>query len=407
MCLHGLGVTEHLQGTEGVMCLVNLALLTGNVGRPGAGVNPLRGQNNVQGAALMGCEPNSLPGAQPIGAARERFEAAWGAPIPEAAGLDLLEMMDAAAAGRLKALWVVGYDIYLTLAQASATAEALGRLEALVVQDLFLNETAARFGTVFLPAASFLERDGTFMNADRRVQRIRRVVEPPGEARPDWWIVQEVARRLGCTSGFDFESPADIWDEVRRLWPAVAGLPYDRMERESPPWPCPAEDHPGTPVLHVGDFAGGHRAALAVVPFLATPEQCDDDYPLLLSTGRTLYAFNAGTMTGRTPNRALRPTDLLEVSSADAAGLGLATGDAALVTSRHGQVTLPVHVTDRVRPGELFTTFHDPALFVNRLTSPVRDRQVHAPEYKVTAVRVEPAGAESLGPAVARPPDRA
>lgn len=389
MCFHGLGVTEHTQGTEGVMSLINLALLTGNIGRPGAGINPLRGQNNVQGAALMGCEPHTLPGAQSIREARGRFEAVWGAKIPESHGLDLLGMMDAAGEGRFKAIWAFGYDIYFSLANAAATGKALENLELVIVQDLFMNETAKSFGTVFLPAASFLERDGTFMNSDRRVQRIRKLVEPPGQARPDAWIIQQLAHRLGQAAGFSFDRAEQVWDELRGLWPAGAGLSYPRLEAESLNWPCPSEDHPGTPVLHIERFASGKTAALGRIPYLPTPEVCDPDYPLLLNTGRTLYHFNAGTMTRRTPDLDLQAEDRLEISSADARSLDVRDGERVRVRSRYGETTLPLRVSGRVKRGELFASFHTPELFVNRLTSPYRDRLVNAPEYKVTAVRVE------------------
>lgn len=389
MCFHGLGITEHLQGTEGVKALINLALLTGNVGKPGTGINPLRGQNNVQGAALMGCDPASLTGAQSFGEAGPRFEAIWGARLPTTHGLDLLQMMDAACAGQLKALWVIGYDIYLTLANAVRTRAALANLDLLIVQDLFLNETAREFGTVFLPAASVFEKDGTFMNAERRVQRIRASLAPPGDARPDWVIIQQLADRLGHPGGFDFGHPCSVWDEVRAVWPAVAGLPYDRLDDESPHWPCPDVQHPGTPVLHQTTFPMGETAELAPVPFVRTSEATDNDYPLLLTSGRRLYGFNAGTMTGRTPNSLLQPADTLDMAPADAMRLGFADGDSVLVRSRYGAATLPLRVTDAVSPGELFVTFHRPELFVNQLTSSVRDRLVRTPEYKVTAVRVE------------------
>ncbi|WP_457092388.1 formate dehydrogenase subunit alpha [Microvirga sp. P5_D2] len=389
MCFHGLGITEHSQGTEGVEALINLALLTGNLGRPGSGINPLRGQNNVQGAALMGCEPTSLTGAQSLKEASPRFEAIWGARLPKTHGLDLLQMMDAAGAGRLKALWVIGYDIYLTLANAAQTRAALANLDLLIVQDLFLNETAREFGTVFLPVASVFEKDGTFMNAERRVQRVRAVVAPPADAQPDWVIIQQLAARLGHAGGFDFGHPQAIWDEVRAVWPAVAGLPYDRLDNENPHWPCPDERHSGTPVLHQTSFPIGKAAKLTPVPFVRTSEVTDADYPLLLTSGRRLYGFNAGTMTGRTPNSLLQPTDTLDMAPADALRLGFTDGEPVLVRSRYGCTILPLRVTDTVSPGELFVSFHRPELFVNRLTSSVRDRLVRTPEYKVTAVRVE------------------
>jgi formate dehydrogenase major subunit len=392
MCFHGLGMTEHLQGTEGVMSLINLALLTGNIGRPGSGINPLRGQNNVQGAAHMGCDPVTLAGGQSIAEAGARFEAVWGAPIPASRGIDLMSMIDAARDRKLKALWVFGYDIHLSLANMNATGDALQNLELVIVQDLFMNETAKAFGTVFLPASSFLERDGTFMNSDRRVQRIRKVVDAPGDARPDWWIIQELARRLGSAKGFALSGPEAIWDEVRRVWPGGAGLSYARLDRESLQWPCTAEDHAGTPVLHVDRFAAGETAALRRIPYVPTPERCSDDYPLLLITGRTLYHFNAGTMTQRTANRELQPSDTLDISAADARKLGLSAGERVRLKSRYGEAVLPLRITSSVKRGELFTSFHRPDLFVNRVTSPVRDREVHSPEYKVTAVRIERIG---------------
>ncbi|MEQ1440343.1 formate dehydrogenase subunit alpha [Fontimonas sp. SYSU GA230001] len=389
MCFHGLGTTEHLQGAEGVMCLINLALLTGNLGRPGAGINPLRGQNNVQGGAHMGCDPATLPGGQSFQQGAPRCEAVWGRPLPARRGLNLMEMIDAAADGRLHALWAFGYDIYLTLANAQATAAALDKLDLLIVQDLYLNETAKAFGTVFLPAASWIERDGTFMNSDRRVQRIRKALDAPGQARPDWWILRELARRVGDGTGFDFASPQAIWDEVRAVWPGGAGLSYARLERENPHWPCPDEQHPGTPVLHIDRFAGFERAALRRIDHVPSPEQCDADFPLLLNTGRTLYHFNAGTMSARTPQTALQPTDVLDIGEEDAQRMGLVDGQTVRVISRHGAVELPLRVSATVKPGELFASFHDARRFVNRLTSPVRDRLVGTPEYKRTAVRVE------------------
>lgn len=388
MCIHGLGMTEHTQGTEGVMTLINLALLTGNLGKPGSGINPLRGQNNVQGAAHMGCDPVTLTGSQSIAEAGAKFAHWWGAPIPAARGLDLLQMMDAAADGKFKALWAFGYDIYQSLANTHQTAKALAQLELVVVQDLFMNETARAFGHVFLPAASVFEREGTFMNSDRRVQRIRAALPPPGKAKPDWWILQQIAQRMGHVKGFDFDGPEAIWDEVRHLWPDGAGLSYHRLEQEDLHWPCPTQDHPGTPILHRDSFNLGPCASLACIPFIPTSEQQNADFPLLLITGRRLYHFNAGTMTYRTANRQLQPSDQLDMSPVDAAQLALNEGDQVLVESRYGSAQLPLQLNDRMKPGELFASFHRADLMVNHLTSPYRDRLVHAPEYKVTAVRV-------------------
>ena len=389
LMMHGLGVTEHVQGTEGVMALANLALLTGNLGKPGCGVNPLRGQNNVQGAAHMGADPGILTGSIPIEQGRESFERIWGVPLPHEPGLNLLQMMDAAEAGELKMLWAIGYDILLTNANAAATRRALANLELLVVSDLFMNETAREYAHVFLPAASSFEKDGTFMNAERRVQRVRRALAPPGEARSDWEMVRDLAAALGHGARFEFDSAEAIWNEIRAVWPQAAGMSYARLDRGGLQWPCPDEQHPGTTILHRDMFPIGPRAALRRIDYHATPEVVSPDYPFRLMTGRTLYAFNAGTMTQRTPNRILRPTDTLDICAADAQRLGLADRERVRVRSRYGETLLPVRVSASVKTGELFATFHDPAVCLNNLTGPQRDRFVKTPEYKVTAVRIE------------------
>lgn len=389
MCVHGLGMTEHTQGTDGVMCLVNLALLTGNLGKPGTGINPLRGQNNVQGSAHMGCEPTNLTGYVPIADNRESFERVWQAQVPTARGLNLMEMMDAAEAGKFKALWAIGYDVFLTNANVFATRQAMKSLDLVIVQDMFLNETAREFGTVFLPAASSFEKDGTFMNAERRVQRVRKAIESPGEAKSDWEIICLLAQSLGKTEGFDFHSPEEIWNEVRAVWKAGQGISYARIEAAGLQWPCPNENHPGTQMLHAESFPIGERASLRCVAFQPTRELVTNEFPLVLVTGRTLMQFNAGTMTMRTNNVALRPLDYLDVSPTDAGRLELTDGECVRVLSRYGEAVLPVHISDEVKPGELFSTFHTIEAFLNCLTSPYRDKQVGTPEYKVTAVRIE------------------
>ena len=389
ICFHGLGVTEHTQGTEGVMCLVNLALLTGNVGKPGAGINPLRGQNNVQGAAHMGCDPGTLTGSVSLNEARLQFENVWHAPVPETPGLNLLEMMDAAEAGKLKALWTIGYDIALTNANFTATERALRSLDFIIVQDMFLNETARRFGSIFLPATSSFEKDGTFMNAERRVQRVRKAIEPVGESKPDWKIICEVAAAMGKGQYFRYRSVEEIWNEIRVVWPVGYGLTYKRLEDEGLQWPCPNEHHPGTEIMHVETFPVGKKAALRRISYRPTEEKIDEEFPFLLMTGRTLHQFNAGTMTMRTRNKKLRPTDFLEMSPVDAEKLQLRKGERVRVQSRYGSASLPIRITGRVKPGELFATFHDAAVFLNRVTSPHRDRYVKSPEYKVTAVNIE------------------
>lgn len=389
MSFHGLGVTEHIQGTEGVMCLVNLALLTGNIGKPGTGINPLRGQNNVQGAAHMGCDPGSLTGAASIKDGRTLFENVWRAPVPTSKGLNLLEMMDAAEEGALKGLWIIGYDIFLTNANADATRRALRSMELVIVQDMFLNETAKEFGTVFLPVASSFEKVGTFMNAERRIQMVRKVIEPIGQSKPDWEIICLVASAMGKGEFFDFHSPEEIWNEVRSVWKAGSGITYSRLEQRGLQWPCPSEEHPGTQVLHAEAFPVGKRAALGRVKYTPTSENIGEEFPFKLTTGRSLYQFNAGTMTMHTNNKALRPTDYLDISYEDAARIGLQEGERARIRSRYGEAVLPVKINSSVRPGELFATFHVADVFLNYLTGPRRDRYVKTPEYKVTAVIVE------------------
>lgn len=398
MCFHGLGVTEHSQGTDGVMGLVNLALLTGNFGRPGTGVNPLRGQNNVQGSAHMGCEPAHLTGYIDLEKGRSAFEQLWESPVPHRPGMNLMQMIDAAAEKRLHALWCIGYDIALTNPDAQSTGQALAQLDLVVVQDLFLNETARHFAHVFLPACSSFEKEGTFMNSERRVQRVRAALEPRGESKPDWKIICELAKEMGFAESFAYENAESIWDEVRSLWPAGAGLAYSRLDQGGIQWPCPDIHHPGTSILHTESFPHGPRAPLQPLQFIPTSEIISSEYPFLLSTGRTLQQFNAGTMTGRTDHARLRSTDTLDIHPSDAAQQALRNGDTVRIRSRHGQALATLRLDDRIQPGELFATFHDPNVFLNRLTSAQRDREVQTPEYKVVAVRLESAPALHTSP---------
>ncbi|MBI4481338.1 MAG: molybdopterin-dependent oxidoreductase, partial [Acidobacteria bacterium] len=391
MSIHGLGMTEHVQGTEGVMCLVNLALLTGNLGQAGGGINPLRGQNNVQGSAHMGCEPDHLTGYVPLHEGKDLFHRVWQAPVPTEKGLNLMEMMDAASAGTFKALWAIGYDMLLTNPNTRATRRALQSLEFVIVQDMFLNETAREFGSVFLPAASSFEKDGTFMNAERRVQRVRQVIRPVGKSKSDWEIICAVARALGKGEFFDFNSSEEIWEEIRRVWNAGRGITYQRMEDGGLQWPCPSEEHPGTEILHSQTFPVGKRAVLRRVEYHPTSETATPEFPFLLTTGRSLYQFNAGTMTLRTRNTVLRSTDALDVSPRDAERLELRDRERVRICSRHGTAVLPVKVNPAVKSGELFATFHTAEVFLNDVTSPHRDRYAKTPEYKVTAVRIEKA----------------
>ncbi|MBX7053489.1 MAG: formate dehydrogenase subunit alpha [Pyrinomonadaceae bacterium] len=389
MAMHGLGMTEHYQGTEGVMSIVNLALLTGNIGKPGAGVNPLRGQNNVQGSAHMGCDPGILTGSVTIDAGRELFESIWKVPVPTAAGLNQLQMIDAARDGKLKALWTIGYDVLLSNANTHETEKAFANMDLVIIQDFFMNETAKRFGHVFFPATTSFEKNGTFMNGERRIQRIRTAVSPRGNSRSDLEIICDLAVAMGHADDFAFTTAEEVWNEIRAVWPPGYGITYDRIEKAGIQWPCPDVDHPGTEILHGESFSNGVTAALRRIKYRPTKEVVSDEYPFMLTTGRVLEQFNAGTMTMRTPNRELRPTDLLQISKTDSARLAIADGETVRLKSGHGEAVLPVEVTDKVKPGELFASFHDPAVFLNYATGPTRDRFTQAPEFKVTAVRIE------------------
>jgi formate dehydrogenase major subunit len=299
-------------------------------------------------------------------------------------------MMDEAAAGRLKAMWIIGYDVLPTLANVTATRRALSKLEFVVVQDLFITETAEAAADIFLPAASVFEKDGTFMNAERRVQRVRKAIEPPGEARTDWQIICALAERMGHGSRFRYDSPEEIWNEIRQVWPEAAGMTYGRIAQEGLQWPCRSETDPGTTILHASRFGQSARATLRRIEFHPSPEQISQEFPLLLSTGRSLYQFNSGTMTMRTKNKKLRPTDVLDICEVDAERLRVKNGDLVRVSSRYGSAQLKAHVTNAVGPGELFATFHDKRVNLNRVTGPFRDNVVQSPEYKVTAVCVTP-----------------
>lgn len=388
--VYGLGVTEHAHGTDGVRALCNLAILTGNVGTAsGGGVNPLRGQNNVQGASDMGALPDLLPGYQPVrdDDVRARFDAAWGSSLRPERGLRIPEMFSAALEGDLRSLWVIGEDVAQTDPDSSRIEAALKACELVVCQELFLSRTGA-LADVVLPAASFLEKDGTFTNFDRRVQRVRPAVSPPAGARTDFDIIHSLARALGADLGC--ATPAAALDELASLAPLFAGMSHQRLDQEGPlHWPCRRPEDPGQAKLYLERFeTSSGRAGLAAVPYRPPGEQPDEQYPLVLITGRRLEHYNAGTMTRRTDNLRLRSEERVEISPADAARLGLATGDRVSLESRRGAVQTAAEVTGRVLPGQLFMAFHFPDAAVNVLTSDVGDEVTGCPEYKVTAVRV-------------------
>ncbi len=381
-----LGITEHTTGTANVMNLANLAMVTGHIGVENAGVNPLRGQNNVQGSCDMGALPNSYPGYPSVNdeAARAKFAAAYGVELPEKMGLRIPEMLDMAVYGKLKAMYIMGEDPALTDADANHVRKALESLEFLVVQNLFITETA-KYADVFLPAACYAEKDGTFTNTERRVQRVRKAVEPPGQCRPDWQIIADLSCRLGHEVHYD--SPQDIFDEMRALVPQYAGITYERIDEVGLQWPCPDESHPGTKFLHVGKFTRG-KGLLQGIEYEAPAELCSDEYPILLTTGRMLYHYNI--MTRHSANlENLRPHELAQVNPIDAERLGLADGDVARVSSRRGSITTHVVVTDIVPPGVCFMTFHYKESPVNELTNSAFDPVTKTAEFKVCAVRIE------------------
>jgi formate dehydrogenase alpha subunit len=400
-----MGITQHSHGTDNVIATANLAMLTGNVGKPSAGVNPLRGQNNVQGSCDMGALPNVYPGYQAVSdpAIREKFETAWGCSLPpslrekfgiawscslpSSPGLTLVEMLDAAYRKEIKALYLVGENPALSDPDIQHVQEALARLEFFVVQDIFLSETA-RYAHVILPATSFAEKDGTFTNTERRVQRVRKVIEPPGDSKLDWWIICQVAQRLGA-KGFDYNHPSDIMEEIRKLTPSYGGISYERLENGGLQWPCPFEDHPGMPILHVNTFVRGKGR---FIPLKYTPpgEMPDADYPLVLTTGRSLYHYHTGTMTRRVSGlNIIEPEGVVEINPKDASRLDIAQCDRVRVTSRRGGVITKAKITETVPPGVVFMTFHFSESAANIVTNPKLDPVSKIPEFKVAAVKVE------------------
>jgi formate dehydrogenase alpha subunit len=413
--LWAMGITQHTTGVPNVLALANLQLALGNFGVPGSGVNPLRGQNNVQGACDMGGLPNVFPGYQPVGdaPARERFDRAWalsdgGPAIGERPGLTVTEMISAAGARTLRALMIVGENPALTDPDLNHVRRSLGAAEFVVLQEILPSATAA-FADVLLPAAAWAEKDGTFTNTERRVQRVRQAVEPPGEARPDWAIVADLATRLlerqgrvprGPQAGWHYASPAEVLDEIAALTPSYAGIDVHRLERgESLHWPVPAKDHPGTPILHRERFTRG-KGAFHAVEHADAAELPDAQYPLLLTTGRVLEHWHGGEMTRRSAVGALCPEPEVEIHPSDARAIGLADSEAALLrlVSRRGEMRARAWVTDRVPEGVVFGNFHFPDDGnVNNLTLIAVDPVAKIPEYKVCAVRAEPATAQAPG----------
>jgi predicted molibdopterin-dependent oxidoreductase YjgC len=366
-------------------------MLAGQIGRPGTGVNPLRGQNNVQGSCDMGALPNVYPGYQQVAdeKVRAKFEAAWGVALPPKPGLTVSEVFPAALAGTIRALYIMGENPMLSDPDVTHVEAALRKLEFLAVQDIFLTETA-KLAHVVLPASAFAERDGTYTNTERRVQLSAPVVAPPGEARRDWEILCEVSTRLGRP--MSYPSTRAVWDELRSLTPSMAGIAWSRLEAgESLCWPCPAETHPGTPILHTEKFTRG-KGAFAPIEYKPADEEPDAEYPFVLTTGRMLEHYHTGTMTRR--SRALHelePEGFVELNRRDADRLRLDKSGKVRITTRRGSVQARVRLNDRVPLGTLFMPFHFAEAAANVLTNPAYDPIAKIPEFKVCAARVEPA----------------
>jgi formate dehydrogenase major subunit/formate dehydrogenase alpha subunit len=386
--LYCMGITQHTTGTDNVKSLANLAMLCGHIGRPGTGVNPLRGQNNVQGACDMGGLPDVFSGYQKVAdaQARAKMEQAWGVTgLPAAPGLKVTQMLPAAHAGTIKSLYIVGENPLVSDADLNHAEKSLRALDFLVVQDIFLTETA-RLAHVVLPSACFAEKEGTFSNTERRVQRVRKAVEPPGEAREDWRIICEIAGRMGTP--MTYAGPQEIMDEIRRVTPSYAGIRYDRIEREGLHWPCPNEEHPGTPVLHREQFTSG-KGTFHAIEFIPPAEMTDADYPLYLTTGRVLFQYHTGTMTMKTGGlNEIAPECFAEIAAADARALGLQDGSAVQVSSRRGSIRAQVKISPKAVKGTVFLPFHYAAAAANRLTNAVLDPVCGIPEFKVCAVKL-------------------
>jgi formate dehydrogenase alpha subunit len=389
--LYCMGITQHSHGTDNVWAVSNLALLTGNLGKFASGVNPLRGQNNVQGSCDMGGLPNVYPGYQQVNdpKVREKFESAWGVSLSPDPGLTLGEVFDGMHEGTIKSLYLVGENPVLTEANANHAIAALKNLEFLVVQDIFLTETA-QLADVVLPAATFAEKDGTFTNTERRVQRVRQAIAPRGEAKPDWHIVAELARKMGA-KGFDFSGPEEIMMEIASLTPSYGGISYPRLEGAGLQWPCPDKDHPGTPTLHVERFGtASGKAKMIPLVFRDADELPDGEYPLVLTTDRSLFHYHSGSMTRRVAGlEQLNSEELLKINPRDAKALGLADKEMVQVTSRRGTMTVRASLSQVCPPGLVSMTFHFAESPTNVLTNPARDPVAKIPETKVCAVRVE------------------
>ncbi len=388
--LYSMGITQHTTGVDNVKSTANLAMLCGNLGIAGGGINALRGQNNVQGACDMGALPNVYPGYQAVTVpeVQKKFEEAWGSTSSLNVGLTVTEIVHAAGEGKIRALYIMAENPMVSDPDLNHVRQHLQQTEFLVVQDIFLSETA-QLAHVVLPGVSFAEKDGTFTNTERRVQRVRQAIQPLGQAKQDWEIICELAHKMGA-SGFDFDSPETIMREVNRLTPSYAGITYPRLEElGSLHWPCPAEDHPGTPILHKGKFARG-LGKFSPLEFKEPDELPSDEYPFILTTGRVMFHFHTGTMTRRSKKlHSEVPEAYVEVNVDDAKKIGLNGHKRVRVSSKRGQIELGVRVTDDIKRGVVFIPFHFAEAAANVLTNAAIDPVAKIPEYKVCAVKVE------------------
>jgi formate dehydrogenase major subunit len=386
--LYCMGITQHTTGTDNVKSLANLAMICGHMGIEGGGVNPLRGQNNVQGACDMGGLPNVFTAYQAVTdeTARKKLEAAWGVEnLSAKPGLVVTDMIPKAHAGEIKAMYIIGENPLVSDADLSHVEESLKHLDFLVVQDIFLTETA-QFADVVLPSSCFAEKDGTFSNTERRVQRVRKAVESPGETKDDWRITCEIGTRMGYE--MKYQNSEEIFDEIRTVTPSYAGITYERINEEGIHWPCPNIEHPGTPILHIGKFTRG-KGMLHAIEYIPPAEQADNEYPLYLTTGRLLYQYHTGTMTMKTEGLNERaPGTYLEISPQDAAKLDLIDGQKVKVASRRGEIEADIKVSDKAVNGTVFLPFHFADAAANRLTNSALDPVSKIPEFKVCAVKI-------------------
>ncbi|MEI6695878.1 MAG: formate dehydrogenase subunit alpha [Bacteroidota bacterium] len=389
--VYAMGITQHTHGTDNVLAISNLALLTGNIGKESSGVNPLRGQNNVQGACDMGALPDVYPGYQKVNnpIAQEKFEKAWGVKLDDKIGITHTEIITKIEQGNITALYQVGENPVISEADSNHVKKALEKLDFFVVQDIFMTETA-QYADIVLPAASFAEKDGTFTNTERRVQRVRKAIEPIGDSKTDWWICCEIAKRMGA-KGFDFTNVEEIANEANALVPNFAGITYDRIEKEGIQWPCPSLDHPGTKYLHKEKFATpSGKAKFIPLTYRISAELPDKEYPLLLTTDRSLYHYHTSTMTRKVEGlRILDEEELLKICAADAQLFNIQDGEIVKVKSRRGEVKVKVRVTDICQKGVVSLTFHFFETPTNELTICAVDPVAKIPETKVCAVKIE------------------